>query len=123
MKASALPSLNAHAQETPAPEHTCRALWLAVLHLGLTNALGYGVSTLPERGASDRRAKGRALRDAQDWIGSRDFVLVCDLAGVNAGSVMRAYRAEVARMARGEHPHLIAASPGFKKRRGGVPSL
>ena len=50
------------------------ALWRAVLVAGLHDA-----------------AKGAAPQD-QAWIGSRDFVAVCDLAQVEPQAVLRAYR-------------------------------
>lgn len=51
-------------------------LWRAVLALGLNDA-----------------AKGATPQDVA-WIGSRDFRLVCYLAGVEADAVLRAYAPE-----------------------------
>lgn len=60
-----------------------RALWLAVLVVGCTDAAKAG--------------------DADDWIGSADFDLVCDLAQIDPDHVAHRFR-EIASRARTSRP-------------------
>lgn len=61
-----------------------RALWCAVLHQALENAVG--------RGRVASRNPAHLARQARAWIGSEDFHAVCALAGVDGGYILRKLR-------------------------------
>lgn len=65
--------------ETAAEAQVCRKLWRAVLVQALREARGNLVSTGSTRSDWQRDAY---IKRARDWIESRDFREVCELAGV-----------------------------------------
>lgn len=63
-----------------------KALWQAVLARGIEDAAG-------RIGArASRWSKSAEVKRARDWIGSRDFAFVCDLAGMDPDFVAAAFR-------------------------------
>jgi hypothetical protein len=64
----------------------CRDLWCAVLLTALTD-----VAELQRFGRSKRVANAGASATVH-WVGSRDFRMVCALAGVDADAVAQAVR-------------------------------
>lgn len=74
----------------------CRALWRWVLASGLRDALGLAA-------AGHDKASPVAIRNnARAWIGSRDFHMVCALAGEDGSRVEARYRRTLGRLWKGE---------------------
>lgn len=65
----------------------CQRLWCAMLLRNLTDATGHGKILCEGSGASNM-----AISQAQNWIGSNDFRLVCDMAGFNPDAIEEKYR-------------------------------
>lgn len=72
-----------YAPELAAECVVLRRLWRAVLVQGLREAKGQIINTGGAVTPAGRRA---ALSMARDWIGSRDFREVCDLAGISVSA-------------------------------------
>lgn len=64
-----------------------RVLWLGVLLRGLLDA--NGIVT----GLGGGENEGLIQRRAQNWLGSRDFVEVCENAGMSPNMILAAHRA------------------------------
>ena len=77
--------------EAPIHADDCRALWLAILNQEVETALGR-----PLPCANTAREKERAVDDARNWIGGKDFREVCHYAGVEPEAVLRVYRQRIA---------------------------
>lgn len=66
---------------------SCKRLWCAMLLRNLTDATGQGKILCEGNGASSM-----AIRHAQNWIGSSDFRLVCEMAGFDPDAIEEKYR-------------------------------
>jgi len=53
-------------------------LWLAALVENVNIALGHGAASSSKL----NRQRGNQRREAEDWIGSDDFVMVCEFVGI-----------------------------------------
>jgi hypothetical protein len=62
-----------------------RAMWCAVLSMAVTDATG----TIRAKNANARKEAARLRNEARDWLlrDSRDFRLVCALAGFDAEAI------------------------------------
>lgn len=77
----------AAARRLPVCAEAARALWITVLHIALDEAAGR------LRTYHEPEKRERALREAEGWIGSRDFHMVCALAGLDGAAVLARFRA------------------------------
>lgn len=77
-----------HASNDGPAQQECsdiRTLWLNVLIRGLDDASGrLDGGNMAWNGVNEKRAK--------EWIGSKDFHMVCDLAGMDADMIESGYR-------------------------------
>lgn len=62
-----------------------RHLWIAVLQQAFDDALGRGAP------ASPAEVQRHAQREALEWLDSEDFLLVCDLAGVDPAETRKRF--------------------------------
>lgn len=78
----------------------CRQVWLSVLSQVMRDLFAPSGNNEPVY----RGATGRALlrREAESWIGSRDFYRVCALAGLDGTKVEARVRARLAEQAAGD---------------------
>lgn len=73
---------------------TERTLWQAVVYRGVLDALSLDPRVMTRTMTPARMdLLKRVQRDAHDWIAapSRNFVRVCDMAGLDAGFIRDAY--------------------------------
>ncbi len=77
----------------------CRQIWCSVVLQAASDILA-----MPKRydGAAVARPSTTEQWQAVGWLGSRDFRLVCTLAGLDAGAVEQGLRGRLAQIERGE---------------------
>ncbi|SIO36772.1 hypothetical protein SAMN05444722_1705 [Rhodovulum sp. ES.010] len=93
-----LPELSAELAP-PARVEPCRALWCAVLWEGWCNAHGRGAGLGPV-----------ARAQAAAWIGSRDFHMVCALAGIDGEALQALWQAGIGAARVAERPEFAAGA-------------
>lgn len=71
--------------EIKSPERT---LWQMVLLAGLQHALGKPLSYYEKP-----KGRARTFESYRSWIGSKDFRIVCALAGIDADFILDKYHA------------------------------
>lgn len=90
-----------HVRPRPTPSYSgwtaeqaraCRALWASVLMTAIRDALAPD-EKLQTRNGNHGSASKLDRAQAQSWVGSKDFRIVCEAAGLNPDYILAAYRA------------------------------
>lgn len=99
--------------DTSRPDHShtpYRALFASVLICGMNDAAGH-VLAVCGGGRVNENVTATIQRQAQAWLGSKDFREVCELAGFEPDAVLKAYHRGVfpikgqrGRYSQGERP-------------------